>query len=204
MWRWWTLAGGSLLLLAGVGLSPLGAHGGSLPYHLRADMSRTDPQCSTPSAAPSFEGPSVRNDESPPLRSITPAPISLPASVYLVPVAPAEVCSAPIGAAPLVRTVEPNTGPVGTVVTIRGAGFTPTENAVYFGQGYVPHLASSDGATLVFVVPASLEPPCRFASPPCRLPSIATPPGTYEVAVLNSGGLSNHESFTVPPAAGRP
>jgi hypothetical protein len=86
-------------------------------------------------------------------------------------------------------------------VTIHGGGFSPTENAVYFGQGYVPHLRSADGATLVFVVPASLEPACRFATPPCRIVSIATPAGIFQVAVVNSNGVSNPAGFAVVPSA---
>jgi hypothetical protein len=90
-------------------------------------------------------------------------------------------------------------------VTISGGGFDPTENAIYFGQGYIPSLGSTDGATPVFVVPATLEPACRYASPPCRSPSIITPPGSYEVAIAtgNDRGsrldLSNRLNFTVIP-----
>jgi hypothetical protein len=101
----------------------------------------------------------------------------------------------------VLTTLEPAAGPVGSEVTIRGSGFSPTENAVYLGQGYVPHLRSADGTTLAFVVPASLEPACRFATPPCRIPSIATPDGTFQVAVVNGNGMSNRAAFTVVPSA---
>jgi hypothetical protein len=89
---------------------------------------------------------------------------------------------------------------VGTEVTIRGGGFNPAENAIYLGRGYIPRLYAADGGTLVFVVPASLEPACRYASPPCRSPSVATPPGTYQVAIVTSNGLSNRVDFTVVPS----
>ena len=128
-------------------------------------------------------------------------PAGLPASVYLVPLSPTDACLPSVAAAPVVGTLEPAAGPPGTEVTIRGGGFSPIENAVYLGQGYIPHLRSADGATLVFVVPASLEPACRFATPPCRIPSIATPAGTFQIAVVNSNGVSNRAGFTVVPSA---
>ena len=142
----------------------------------------------------------MHNDVSPPLSSMTPLPAGLPASVYLVPVPTTEACLPPVATAPVLTTLEPAAAPVGSEVTIRGGGFSPTENAVYLGQGYVPHLRSADGATLAFIVPASLEPACRFSTPPCRTPSIATPAGTFQVAVVNSNGMSNRAGFTVVPS----
>jgi hypothetical protein len=201
--RQWVIGAGiGLLVLAGVGPGPLRAHGGALADDWAASAPGLESQCPTPPGQ-SSEGQSVRNDVSPPLRSITPVPTGLSPSVYLVPVPPTEGCPSPAAAAPVIRAVEPAAGPVGSEVTIRGSGFSPTENAIYIGEGYVPHLRSADGVSLTFLVPASLEPPCRFATPPCRIVSIATPAGAYQVAVVNSTGVSNRLGFTVV-AAGEP
>jgi IPT/TIG domain len=206
MWRLVWLAAG-LLMLAGVGPRPLAAQ----ESPMADDQNASEPGAASPCAAPQAEPPaqpivgqSVHHDTSPPLRSITPVPAGPPAALYLVPVRPGQACPPPASAAPAIRTLEPAAGPVGTTVTIRGSGFSPTENGVYFGQGYVPHLDSPDGASIVFVVPSSLDPPCAFAGPPCRPPSIAPPAGTYQLAVVNGNGVSNPASFTLVARAGEP
>src|SRR5687768_7465396 len=115
-------------MLAGVGPGPLRAQGGALADDWTASASDVDAQCITPTVEPS-EGRSVHNDLPPPLSSITPLPAGLPATVYLVPVPPTDACLPPVAAAPVLRTLEPAAGPVGTTVTIRGGGFSPAENA---------------------------------------------------------------------------
>ena len=203
--RWW-LAGAltGLLVLAAAEHRSLGAQGGPLPDERAIGEPEVAAQCGPSGAAPAGqppEGQSVHHDTSPPLQSLTPVPPAPPASAYLVPLPAGETCVPAAGAAPTIVAVEPAAGSVGMTVTIRGDGFTPTDNAVYFGRGYVPQLGSPDGVTLVFVVPDSLNPPCLFASPPCRVPSLATPPGTYEVAVANGNGVSNRAAFTVAASA---
>ncbi len=142
--------------------------------------------------------PDVQHDVSPPLRSITPIPLSPPSWIYQVPDAgPAPCPSTPAIAPPSTAALAPATGWVGTEVRISGTGFTPHDNAVHFGAGYVPGLASPDGAAIVFVVPGSLDPACSFAQPRCLLPSHVTQPGTYQVAVSNSNGMSNPMAFTL-------
>src|SRR5207248_2251685 len=140
-------------MLAGFASGPLRAHGGTLADNWTPSASGVDAQCSTPTVEPS-EGRSVHNDVSPPLSSMTPLPAGLPASVYLVPLSPTDACLPSVAAAPVVGTLEPAAGPPGTEVTIRGGGFSPIENAVYLGQGYIPHLSSAAGATLIVVLPA--------------------------------------------------
>ncbi len=142
--------------------------------------------------------PALQQDVSPPLSSITPEPQSPPAWLYEVPTPSSSPCSASsVGSLPTITALAPTTGPVGTEVTISGGGFTSQGNAVYFGAGYIPNLASTDGTTLVFTVPGSLDPACLFAQPRCLLPSYATQPGTYHLAVASPNGMSNRVIFTV-------
>ncbi len=144
--------------------------------------------------------PAVQYDVSPPLRSITPGPASSPSRIYQVPATAASSClPTPVGPLPTITALSPTTGPAGTEVTISGGAFTSHGNAVYFGAGYIPSLASADGTTLVFTVPGSLDPACLFATPRCLRPSYATQPGTYQLAVNNANGISNQVAFTVVP-----
>ena len=155
-------------------------------------------------------GRSHRNGVSPPLASITPGLPATPSAIYTVPRLPAPSCEASPAAtvspaAVAVLNLSPASGPIGTAVAISGTGFTADDNAILFGMGYIPHLRSLDGATLTFEVPGSLDPACLFVQPiPCRLPSYATRPGTYEVAVSNSNGTSNSASFAVVAGADEP
>jgi hypothetical protein len=96
--------------------------------------------------------------------------------------------------APTVTAVYPTSGPVGTLVTISGAGFT-AKNDVNFRQGDVFFLADSpvkseDGKTLRFHLN-----PCPSNEPRC--PAFFIPPGTYHVTVVNDGGTSNETVFTL-------
>ena len=70
-------------------------------------------------------------------------------------------------------------GIAGTTITISGAGFTPTNNTIYFGEHYAVEKASSwNGQSITF-----------------NIPSI--PKGNYSLYVKNTRGESNKDSFFV-------
>ncbi len=88
----------------------------------------------------------------------------------------------------------PSAGPVGTMVTLTGFGFT-ADNTVYFAGGAIPHISGSPNS-LTFTVPAYVGPYC----PPgalCAQYIINVTPGAYTVSVGNENGRSNDASFTV-------
>lgn len=70
-------------------------------------------------------------------------------------------------------------GKPGTVITISGAGFTATDNTIYFGDGHAVEKASSwSGQTITFKIPA-------------------IPKGNYSLFVKNARGESNKDAFFV-------
>ncbi len=96
-------------------------------------------------------------------------------------------------------SLNPDRGPVQTVVTVRGRGFSSSGNAIQFGYGYLPNISSTNNGTqLKFTVPSSLNPACRYNNPPCGLLTKQTTPGDYDVSVVHAGGaISNALNFTV-------
>lgn len=103
---------------------------------------------------------------------------------------------------PVLSKLNPSSGPVDTMVTITGSGFTPTGNKVKFGnQGSESDpnysLNSPDGTTVVFPVPSTNYSSCWYAVPACKFPTQLTQPGAYEVSVINANGTSNAVTFTV-------
>ena len=66
--------------------------------------------------------------------------------------------SVPSAAGPSVTRLVPESGPVGTAVTIAGSGFASTQNVVRFGSGYVGFVDSGQAGTVIqFTVPQGLE-----------------------------------------------
>lgn len=106
---------------------------------------------------------------------------------------------------PRLVAIVPNSGPIGTQVTIQGSGFTASDNTVIFGAGsraypsgsVYPNLTSSNGSTIIFAIPASHDPACKYSRRPCPYADIPVTPGTYGVAVSNVNGQSNTQNFTV-------
>ena len=106
----------------------------------------------------------------------------------------------------------PQSGPVGTEVTIDGFGFT-NDNTIHFGSGVVVHVPISSSIaiacttdpackggihqTLKFTVPNSLNPACYYSNPRCLIVSRETTPGKYNVFVTNSNGTSKTMLFVV-------
>jgi hypothetical protein len=101
-----------------------------------------------------------------------------------------------------VVALSPTSGSVGTEVAVTGYGFTPSDNTIRFGAGYINDLNSADGVTLRFTVPEgqNLCPPTDAHSPPVAPCPGAYPrvtPGSYFISVLNTNGTSNSLNFTV-------
>lgn len=93
---------------------------------------------------------------------------------------------------PTITYLTPQSGAVGTSVTIYGSGFTTGNNTVHFGNGIVTGLQSPDGQSLSFIVPSQLT---GYGSQPVVV-------GTYNVSVTNSNNVStNIEQYTVTSVA---
>lgn len=104
------------------------------------------------------------------------------------------------GSAPVLISLSPSSGPVGTNITIAGTGLTPTGNRINFGSGAViPHdgFSSLDGRTLTFKVPSDIAPYCPNPSLACPMIQQLITPGAYPVSVANASGQSNSMTFTV-------
>ncbi len=87
---------------------------------------------------------------------------------------------------PEITSLEPKHGPVGTLVTIRGRGFTPTGNRVYTSYGLLPDLPSADGETVTFEV--------RPTGIPSNLGAIKTatfPELRYRFYIKNNNGQTS-------------
>lgn len=94
---------------------------------------------------------------------------------------------------PTITFLSPQSGGVGTTVTIYGSGFTTGGNTVHFGSGIVTGLQSSDGQSISFVVPSQLT---GYGSQPIVL-------GTYNVSVTNSvNATTNAAAFTITSTNG--
>lgn len=125
---------------------------------------------------------------------------------------------------PAINTISSNDAVVGTELSIRGSGFTPTRNSlqllVHEGKladtsfVYINDLVSPDGKTLTFVLPESFE-KCNADKSVCA-ESVRRPvPGQrYEISVINANGESNRADISivdwegstptpVPPGPGR-
>jgi hypothetical protein len=107
----------------------------------------------------------------------------------LVPTAKAQ--SAP---PPAIRTLSPDSGPVGTIVTIVGSGFT-SNNTIQFRGEQASFAAGSpvqsvDHTTLVFHVTT-----CPSYQLQC--PAFFVPAGRYTVNVVNGNGTSNAAVFVL-------
>lgn len=95
---------------------------------------------------------------------------------------------APLQTTPSISYLTPQSGAIGTSVTVFGTGFSTTGNTVRFGNGIITGLSSNDGRSLSFTVPSQLT---GYGSQAVGL-------GTYYVSVSNAAGYtSNTLPFTV-------
>ncbi|MCX6820086.1 MAG: peptidoglycan-binding protein [Candidatus Adlerbacteria bacterium] len=101
-----------------------------------------------------------------------------------------------------VQTMSPQSGPIGTVVTLYGSGLYGT-NTVYFGGKALDAVYSNNGTTLTFTVPQYISPNCppgaycAMSSEVSALWVRPTTPGAYQVYVQNQNGTSNTVNFYV-------
>jgi hypothetical protein len=86
-------------------------------------------------------------------------------------------------------------GSVGTSVTIYGGGFDAVYNNVYFGNAPISGNIASDGNSLTFTVPSTLNPSCAGIG--CYIGNRSISHGTYQVYITNTRGTSNSLPFTV-------
>ena len=71
-----------------------------------------------------------------------------------------------------------------------------TGNAITFGIGYLHGVASADGVSLRFALPAALT-PCPPGAQVCIALAVLLTPGTYPVSVVNANGTSNEMPLQV-------
>ncbi len=99
--------------------------------------------------------------------------------------------------APIITSLLPASGPVGTTVTIYGSGFGTSWNTVNFGSNIIPNVYSTNGTSMTFTVPSYTSPACLYSTPACSLPQTQVISGPYSVSVYNANGTSNAVNFTV-------
>ncbi len=88
----------------------------------------------------------------------------------------------PNNGVPTITYLSPNSGGVGTAVTVFGTGFSTTGNSIHFGNGVITNLNSPDGRSVSFVVPSQLT---GFGTQTLIV-------GTYNVSVANSAGITTN------------
>lgn len=105
-----------------------------------------------------------------------------------------EVALAQAASAPMIAAVSPASGPIGTLVTIRGGNFTAS-NVILLNGAQASFAAGSpvgseSGTSLQFRVTT-----CPSYQPQC--PGRYVPPGDYKVTVVNANGTSNEATFAL-------
>ncbi|MDR3571661.1 MAG: IPT/TIG domain-containing protein [Candidatus Pacebacteria bacterium] len=99
--------------------------------------------------------------------------------------------------APTISYLAPNSGHIGTMVTIYGSNFsTGNNNVIYFGSGAIQNVYSN-GNSIIFTVPSYLTPYCQSGGYACPQYAQQVTPGSYNVSVMNPWGTSNTLTFIV-------
>jgi uncharacterized repeat protein (TIGR02543 family) len=97
--------------------------------------------------------------------------------------------------APVITSLNPSSGSIGTEVTIAGSGFGSSAQVLMNGLVAESNAFIGNGSIL-FAIPSSLAPNC-VAGQACPEFMEVVQPGTYQVAVLTNNGTSNSLNFTV-------
>jgi len=95
---------------------------------------------------------------------------------------------------PNLSYLSPASGQSGTVVQIRGTGFSANNNingSSQYGDFQINNVFSGDGETLVFTIPSSY-----INTPSDGLPFT---PGVYKITVTNTNGTSNSLDLSISP-----
>ena len=119
--------------------------------------------------------------------------------------------------APVIYSLTPTSGRIGTQVTINGAGFGTNNintnscilyggstcanpylpNIINFSGNIIPNVYSFNGTSLTFNVPSYSSPACLYSNPACMIAQTQILPGIYPVSVVNANGVSNSMNFVV-------
>ncbi len=104
---------------------------------------------------------------------------------------------------PVVTSLSPTTGPIGTRVTVYGSNINTNSEYVLFDGFRIATDGSSITNQVSFIVPEYLSYQCNRIKPTDPCPDVATRqviPGAYSVQVGNTNGISNTNTFTVTSA----
>ena len=110
---------------------------------------------------------------------------------------------------PVIYSITPTYGSIGTQVSIYGTGFGYNGCTIYycnngngvmtnnfnFGGSVIQNVYSSNGTSLTFTVPSNLN--TCYTGQYCTQVYTPVVPGTYPVSVVNANGVSNTVYFTV-------
>ncbi len=103
-------------------------------------------------------------------------------------------------AGPVIYSVAPLSGPVGTRITITGGNFTAANNTVRFGGGFIQWLPASSGGsnqTIVFTLRPVVSAVACPGTARCPTAAHLIRPGGNALSVQNANGTSNATTFTV-------
>jgi hypothetical protein len=104
-----------------------------------------------------------------------------------------------------ISSIDPQSGPIGTDVTLTGTGFTNADVVRFGGAAVSSTTVSDSGTKLAFTVPESGGPYCKPGMA-CPMYLLLIRPGSYEVSVTDGTTTSNAVRFqvtgtTTPPVS---
>ncbi len=108
--------------------------------------------------------------------------------------------SAPQNQSPVIQSLSPTSGPVGTAVTVQGSGFSSNNTVLFDNQAIAQQVYSPDGQTLSFTVPIAYISNCSTSECTNVIRNIAD--GVHTVTIANNSGTSNAGTFTLTSQVG--